>query len=119
MRLAGETPSELIIVGVVPESCDFGKGISPSVLIASSVAVDNIARLLLERAIDCRRRHAPVQPNLWWLSGERSKLDLSHQDQICEYFSTRLLSPEWVSANQQLPRNRIPRLTVVASCDPI
>ena len=73
LRLAGHAPSELIIVGVVPEACDFGKGISPSVLRASSVAVDNIARLLLERAIDCRRRHAPVQPNLWWLSGDRSR----------------------------------------------
>src|SRR5271165_3887502 len=71
LRLAGHAPSEIIIVGVVPESCGLGKGFSPSVLSASSVAVDNIARVLVERAIDCRRRHAPVQPNLWWLSGDR------------------------------------------------
>ena len=73
LRLAGHAPSELIIVGVVPESCGLGKGFSPSVLSTSSVAVDNIARLLVERGIDCHRRHAPVQPNLWWLSGERSE----------------------------------------------
>jgi len=72
LRLAGKTPSELIIVGVVPESCDFGKGISPSVLIASTVGVDNIARLLVERGINCSRRHAPLPPNLWWLSENRS-----------------------------------------------
>jgi len=72
LRLSGETPSELIIVGIVPESCDFGKGISSSVLSASSAAVDNIARLLVERGINCSRRHAPLPPNLWWLSENRS-----------------------------------------------
>jgi hydrogenase maturation protease len=71
LRLAGHAPSEVVIIGVVPESCGLGKDVSPSVLNASSVASDNIARLLVERAIDCRRRHAPIQPNLWWLSGDR------------------------------------------------
>ncbi len=71
LRLAGHAPSELIIIGVVPESCGLGKGFSPSVLSTCSVAVDNIARLLVERGIDCHRRDVPVQPNLWWLSGER------------------------------------------------
>src|SRR5271166_3781439 len=36
LRLSGETPSELIVVGVVPGSCEFGKGISSSALSASS-----------------------------------------------------------------------------------
>lgn len=72
LRLAGHAPSEVIIVGVVPESSSLGKGMSPSVLSAASVAVDTIASLLVERAIACRRRHAPVEPNLWWLSGDRS-----------------------------------------------
>jgi hydrogenase maturation protease len=71
LKLVGHAPFELIIVGVVPESCAFGTGISPTVLSSSSAAVDNIARLLRERAIECRRRHAPVQPNLWWSSGDR------------------------------------------------
>src|SRR5208283_811701 len=72
LRLSGETPSGLIIVGVVPEACDFGKGISSSVLSACSAAVDNIARLLVEHGIGCSPRHAPLQPNLWWLSENRS-----------------------------------------------
>ncbi|HTR22387.1 MAG TPA: hydrogenase maturation protease [Terriglobales bacterium] len=80
LRLSGETPSELIIVGVVPESCDFGKGISPSVLGACSLAVDNIARLLVERGINCSRRHAPLQPNLWWLPGARSRFVTPESD---------------------------------------
>jgi len=74
LRLAGHAPSELIIIGVVPESCTLGEGFSPSVLSTSSKAADNIARLLVERAVDCRRRDTPVQPNLWWLSGQPSEL---------------------------------------------
>jgi hydrogenase maturation protease len=69
LRLAGHGPSEVIVVGVVPESCALGKGISVSVLNTSLTAVDTIARLLAERSIDCRRRHAPVPRNLWWLTG--------------------------------------------------
>jgi len=72
LRVAGHAPSELIIVGVVPESCALGEGFSPAMLSTSPIAVDKIARLLVERAIDCRRRDAPVEPNLWWLPGDRS-----------------------------------------------
>src|SRR5208337_5107947 len=57
LRLAGHAPSELIIIGVVPDSCGLGMGLSPSVLSTSLAAVDSIARLLVERAIECRRRH--------------------------------------------------------------
>lgn len=74
LRLADHAPSELIIVGVVPESCDLGRGVSRSVLSASSVAANNIARLLVERAIYCPRRDVPVQPNLWWLAGNRAEM---------------------------------------------
>ena len=45
LRLAGHAPSEVIVVGVVPESCGLGKGISLSVLNTCLVAVDTIARL--------------------------------------------------------------------------
>jgi len=61
LRLAGHAPSEVIVVGVVPESCGLGKGISLSVLNTCLIAVDTIARLLVERSIDCRRRHASAQ----------------------------------------------------------
>ncbi|HTR25235.1 MAG TPA: hydrogenase maturation protease [Terriglobales bacterium] len=73
LRLVGHAPFELIIVGVVPESCDFGKGISSAVLNTSLAAVDHLACLLVERGIECRRRRTPVQPNLWWLLGHRSR----------------------------------------------
>jgi hydrogenase maturation protease len=68
LKLAGHGPSEVIVVGVVPESCGRGKSISLSVLNSCRVAVDTIARLLVERSIDCRRRRDPVQRSLWWFS---------------------------------------------------
>ena len=71
LRLAGHAPSEVIVVGVVPESCGPGKGISQSVSNTCLMAVDTIARLLMDRSIDCRRRHDPVPMTLWWLSQSR------------------------------------------------
>jgi len=78
LRLTGHAPSEVIIIGIVPESCEFGSGLSPSVLNASSVAADHIARLLMERAVDCWRRHTPIKPNFWWL-GSNSSLCMNSQ----------------------------------------
>jgi hydrogenase maturation protease len=68
LRLAGHAPSEVIVVGAVPESCGLGKGISASVQNTCLAAVDTIARLLVERSVDCRRRCAPAERSLRWLS---------------------------------------------------
>lgn len=67
LRLADCAPSEVIVVGVIPESCEFGKGIGPTVFAASSVAVAQVAELLRERGFACDRRSDPLEPKLWWL----------------------------------------------------
>jgi hydrogenase maturation protease len=67
LRLACHAPKELIVVGVVPHWCEFGEGISPSVLTAASFALATIARLLNERDVSCRNRFPSIQPNVWWL----------------------------------------------------
>jgi len=67
LRLAGHAPHEVIVIGVVPESCRLGEGISRAVLNSAPIAADHIARLLVERAVDCRRRPTPAEPTLWWL----------------------------------------------------
>jgi hydrogenase maturation protease len=64
LRLADHAPSEVIVVGAVPESCGLGDGISASVQNTSLAAVDTIARLLAERSVDCRRRCASVERSL-------------------------------------------------------
>jgi hydrogenase maturation protease len=67
LRLADRAPSELVIIGAVPQSCNFGDGISQALLGGASAAADSIARLLSERGVGCRRREAVLAQNLWWL----------------------------------------------------
>jgi hydrogenase maturation protease len=67
LRLAGHAPRELVVVGAEPQRCEFGEGISPSVLTAASAAIVSIAQLLKERGIGCQARHPSIQPNIWWL----------------------------------------------------
>jgi len=94
LRLSGESPSELIIVGSVPESCEFGKGISAPVLKASSIAVESIAGLLIERGVHCSRRHAALPANLWWLSEDR-----------CEFVPPKINSQNQARYSQDADRN--------------
>jgi len=73
LRLLGQAPAELIVIGAVPESCEFNEGISSSVLKAASAVVHSIAGLLVNRGVHCPRRLAPLSANLWWLSDDRSR----------------------------------------------
>jgi hydrogenase maturation protease len=67
LRLAGQSPAELIIIGVIPESCGFGDGVGAVLLDRSSIAADNIANLLTQRGVSCHRRPIPIPQHLWWL----------------------------------------------------
>ena len=67
LSMVGGAPSALVLVGVVPEQCEFANSISPVVMRAASMAADAIAGLLMERGIQCGSRDTHAQPNLWWL----------------------------------------------------
>jgi hydrogenase maturation protease len=71
LKMAGHAPSELIIVGVVAESCSLGDSFSASVHAAVPGAVEAIASVLAERGIRCSRRQTPQEPNLWWVTDDR------------------------------------------------
>jgi hydrogenase maturation protease len=66
LRLAGHAPSELIVLGVNPESCEFARPISEEVASTAARAAAMIADSLIERGIACVLRCAPTAPNLWW-----------------------------------------------------
>lgn len=66
LRLIDRAPGELIVVGIVPESCDLGGGLGQVVSAAIATAIATIADVLRERGIECRRRSTPARPNLWW-----------------------------------------------------
>jgi hydrogenase maturation protease len=67
LHMLDQAPHELVVVGVVPKSCEFNGGISSEVLRTACIAVDHIARLLLDYGVRCVRRPASLRPNLWWL----------------------------------------------------
>ena len=66
LKLAGQAPSKVFILGVVPESLALGSGMSASVLAAVPLAVERIATLLREHGDACRQRVVQEHPNLWW-----------------------------------------------------
>lgn len=67
LRLAGHAPSDLIVLGVNPETCEFAEGISATVRSTASRASAMIAQALIERGIACVPRRTASVPNLWWL----------------------------------------------------
>ncbi|MBV8051970.1 MAG: hydrogenase maturation protease, partial [Acidobacteriaceae bacterium] len=68
LRLTDCAPRELLVVGVIPESCVFGEGVGSAVNAAISVAIDRIVCLLWERGFACRKRSEPIRTELWWES---------------------------------------------------
>jgi hydrogenase maturation protease len=67
LRLAGHAPSEVIILGVNPESCEFAEQISEEIRSTASRAAAMIAQSLVEHGIDCILRQPAAALDLWWL----------------------------------------------------
>jgi hydrogenase maturation protease len=67
LRLIDRAPAKLIVIGVIAQSCVFGKRISQGVVAATSGAIAHIVRLLLQHGAHCRRRQEPLQLNSPWL----------------------------------------------------
>jgi len=67
LYMLDQAPHELVVIGAVPKSCEFNKGISSEVFRTACIAVDHIAGLLLDYGVRCVRRSASLRPNLWWL----------------------------------------------------
>jgi hydrogenase maturation protease len=67
LRLAGHAPSEIIILGVNPEGCEFAEQMSEAIRGTASSASAMIAGCLLERGLICTPRKPAERPKLWWL----------------------------------------------------
>lgn len=75
LRLIGLGPSEVCVVGVIPESCIFGEGISSRVFAVVPVAIDTLVQLLLEGGFHCQRRSRPAEAKWSWDFGRRRNDD--------------------------------------------
>ncbi len=67
LRLAGHAPSELIVLGINPESCEFAERISEEVSSTATLAAAMIAHALIHHGIGCILRQPPSLLSLWWL----------------------------------------------------
>jgi hydrogenase maturation protease len=67
LRLAERGPSELIVIGTAPESCNFGDGPGEAMLSRATEATALIAQELTHRGFPCVRRSVESELKLWWL----------------------------------------------------
>lgn len=64
--LVGEAPRHVRLVGVAPERCEVGVGLSPDVEAAAREAALAIVAMLAEWGIEARIRGSVATPELWW-----------------------------------------------------
>lgn len=66
LDLAGRSPSEVLLVGVIPESVDTGTGMSQTLRSAVPSAVQAVVSALERCGAPAIRKIAPATPALWW-----------------------------------------------------
>ena len=66
LELQGETPPEVFVVGVVPESVDYGVGLSDTVREAVPTAIKEIVAELERLGQPALPRDPPLEPDIWW-----------------------------------------------------
>ena len=66
LELQGETPPEVFVVGVIPESVDYGVGLTDAVRDAVPEAVSAIIGELERLGYPAEPRTPPAEPDIWW-----------------------------------------------------
>lgn len=66
LELQGETPPEVFVVGVVPDSVEYGIGLSEKVRAAVPAAVAAIVQELARLGHEAALRDPPTEADIWW-----------------------------------------------------
>lgn len=66
LQLMGHGPSDVYLVGALPQSVETGTGLSPAVQAAVPAILDLVLRELARLGASVVRRAAPKVPDLWW-----------------------------------------------------
>ena len=74
-ELSGVCPKEVLLIGVIPETCDLGCSMSPAMLDAVEPALAAIMVELHRLQAIPRLRSKPTTPSLWWHDRLPSELD--------------------------------------------
>jgi hydrogenase maturation protease len=65
-ELCGACPPDILLVGIVPESRELGRGLSPSVKAAVAPAISAVLAELCRLGACARARSQVTQPSIWW-----------------------------------------------------
>jgi hydrogenase maturation protease len=66
LELQGETPPEVFVIGVIPESVDYGVGLTDVVREAVPGAVAEVIAELERLGYPAEARVPPADPDIWW-----------------------------------------------------
>jgi hydrogenase maturation protease len=66
LELQGETPPEVFVIGVIPESIEYGVGLTDAVREAVPAVVAEIIGELERLGYPVEKRQPPLDPDIWW-----------------------------------------------------
>jgi hydrogenase maturation protease len=66
LDMAGQAPKEVFIVGVIPESCAMGPGLTDPVRRAVPGVLAEVFKELIRHGITPRPKASVEEPNTWW-----------------------------------------------------
>ncbi|MFO7588375.1 MAG: hydrogenase maturation protease [Gemmatimonadota bacterium] len=66
LELQGESPPDVLVVGVIPGRVDYGVGLSDPVREAVPKAIDAILEEVRRLGFTPVRRDPPAEPDIWW-----------------------------------------------------
>ncbi|MDT8436833.1 MAG: hydrogenase maturation protease [Gemmatimonadota bacterium] len=69
LELQGESPPEVLVVGVIPERVDYGVGLTDAVRAAVPGVVDAVVTELRRLGHAPAPRDPPGDPDIWWEEG--------------------------------------------------
>lgn len=66
LELQGESPPDVLVVGVIPGRVDYGVGLSDEVRAAVPAAIEAIVEEVRRLGHAPARREPPREPDIWW-----------------------------------------------------
>jgi hydrogenase maturation protease len=72
LDMLGRCPSEVVLIGAIPQRCETGTGLSDAVRRAVPVIEAQVLHELERLGSPAAPRHVPCTPDLWWEAGHVS-----------------------------------------------
>jgi hydrogenase maturation protease len=66
LEMEGRAPGEMLLLGIVPETTEFGPGLSAAVQAAIPQVVERICEEIRKRGVGVEARSPAAEADLWW-----------------------------------------------------